>query len=142
MVFRSEKYIMSSEFATLKNEEVSEISLTIPNNFSVPMGQTKTFEVFKDIGTKNSAIRTLIRTSKYPDKWRPGKSFFAPVTMSIAGFQSESELTVYVERVSHARVRLCADVSNFAGAGQTANFTNASQTITAKIATFKSPFEN
>ena len=143
MDFKSKKYIMTSEFATLKNDEIIEVALQIPDRFVLPPFKTITFETFVRVDTKNALARVIMKSSKEPDIWRPGKNFLIKFMKNVAILGAiESGATVSIEQTSDKTVRLFCSMTNTAAINEPTEVYNASQTIIAKIATFKSPFES
>jgi hypothetical protein len=136
-----ENFIQSSDYASLKNDNVGTFTLYIGGSPALNDGDKYTYEAFYDMGRTNAGIRCQLSTDVAPTVfWSSASmSITLSATVSGGGGTSDYPTTVYVERISATRMRLVCNVYGIA-AGLTTTITGKYQTITANIATFLSPF--
>ena len=141
-------FIQHSDYKALGNDAEGEVSLEIPDTFSIPAnGGRVVFSSKLDIGTKNAPIICKISSSK-----RSG--YISPSSLLIV-FADRSEIDykgnhsdmgivsglVLIRRVNNKTISLeCHFNAEMTPAEVFVS--GARQTITAKIRTFTSPFKN
>lgn len=136
---KPERFQLTTDFATLKNDAQGQVSLALPNGASWGAGATGTFEAFLDIGSINAPMRVQMKSDRYGDNWCPGTSLQSQVTFNVGGSVYDDYVVINLERVSPTRVRLYCLIPNFSPFTMT--IVGATQTITASINTFLSPFQ-
>lgn len=138
----SNDFLLTSDLATLKNDTSENVlTLTIPNGMtfnpgSNPLIASRSFEV----GTINAGIRCVGSSSKYSGN-SLGTTLITDMNMNISGVGS-LPVTVYctLVRTSANTLEIQAYVEGFAGSPN--HTTLESQTITFRLSTFLSPFDN
>lgn len=134
---KPDNFILNSDYATLKNDAISSISLTLPSSTTVGARSVRIFSTDLEIGVAESSLRVRMMTTK-DNIWRPLStvSYVYPTGSSISGDPSYL-LYLCVNRVSPTTIRLSAFIPN--QYPSTATITGLSQTITAYVATFLPP---
>lgn len=139
-MYKLQRYIANSDFATLKNDASGQMDLHITGNFTIPAGGKRIFAVETELGTKNAPLRALMCSSKN-SKWQPCPCIEIILDNVVTGGATSSYPTIAcVERISDKILRLSCTIVNFNLQGEMHVGSN-DQVITAKVATFKSPFE-
>lgn len=129
--------IISSDFASLKNDNLGQLTLTIPAGAIIPAGGSTTWQVERELGTTNASMRTQMNSSLRPDDWTPGNMRIIDMVLNYSGTISTETGLVSLVRVTPTTIRLYCTQFN------TAPFNISvvtGQTVTAQIATFLSPF--
>ncbi len=137
------KFIIHSDFKMLANDGEGTMSLTIPNSFSISAGGHKEFFVDKVIGQRNAPIMAKMSSSKTSSFVAPATSLIIKVTetITIGGQTITSPVNnaVYIYRLNPTTLRMKIYFDN-RQAPSTKTISNAGQTITARIRTFRDPF--
>lgn len=137
-----ERFIQTSDFATLKNDSGSTtLSVTIPNgtvfNHSNPHLGTQTVSV----GTINAPVRSRMTTTKRGGNWMVSSFMLDTIVTQGAGLPVDFTYvwcTLY--RSSPSQMSLSIYIESFGGGP---NFTTREPfTVTAVFSTFLSPFDN
>lgn len=132
------KYILSSDFATLKNDDNAEVSITFPGSVAVATNAIKSYSADVTVGSTGACLRARVASSKDSTKWfscpalqltRTGIESGSPVPYGIFGSLS---------RIDATTVRVYAVVYNpYAG---TLTTESGDETFYFRINTFLSPF--
>lgn len=131
------KFITSTDWATLKNDAIGQIALTIPNGAIIPPFGSTTWYTEMQLGTRNASMRTQMQSSLKPTEWTPGNMRVIDMNLNYAGTPSLETGVVSIIRTTPTTVRLYCTHFN------TAPFNISvigNQTITANVSTFLSPF--
>jgi|GEM_PF-6334259 hypothetical protein len=140
MSHRINRYIANSGYATLKNDASGIVGIHITGGFSIPPGGKKVFETQRVLGTTSAPMRVLMKSSKN-NNWQPCVCLFTEIeNVTIAGMTTSQPVAVRIERISAQIVRIVCEIINFDFNGSMYVGAN-DNLITARIATFKSPFE-
>jgi len=132
-----ERFILTTDYAALKNDAVGRITLNITAGTVIPAGGSYTWFAELDLGTINASLRTQMESSLYPGQWSPGNLRIIDMYMDYAGTPSLESGAVSIVRVSPTRLRLYCTHFNFAPFNISVI---TGQTVTADIVTFLSPF--
>lgn len=134
-------FILTTDFATFKNDAIGQFTLTIPGSLVVLPNTFYSTSSSFDIGTAGAPARTYINSSAFPSKW-----FFGPALQILAtGNDSISGSVTYqcfivISRTSPTTVTATAYIpGNTTGPGILTTEPTA-RTITIKAATFIPPF--
>lgn len=131
-------FILTSDYAALKNDNRGRITLNIPAGAVIPAnGGSVTWAQEIELGTQNASLRTQMQSSLRPGEWTPGNMRAIDMTLNYSGSISTETGMVSVIRVSPTRLRLYCTHFNFAPFNISVV---TGQTITADISTFLSPF--
>lgn len=138
---KPESFIMTSDYASLANDERGTVSLTTTTGITVPPGGQHDFRATTTIGTRNAPIRALMSTSASPGVVVPCESIVITLTVEYAIDGNTYLYTTIANlyRSSPTEIRLEASVSNPLSFNITIN--GGVQTITADVRTFLSPHE-
>lgn len=133
---KPEDFILTTDYATLKNDAVTSLSIVLPSSVIISAAGTAMYSATATAGSAGSSIRTQIMSTK-DNKW------FTMNTVNYVYFSGASpggNYVVYVSlsRTSATTIRLLVSIPN--KTGSTMTITGLSQTITADIATFLPPF--
>lgn len=134
-------FIMSSDYATLKNDNSGRLSVTLPSSLNIPAATVQTYTDTVTMGVAGGALRARINSSK-GDGWHAYpvvvySSSTGGSLPSFPGIDIAYDIFVNVHRTSPTQVRLTVAIPN--GWGETLSITGLSQTITAHVATFLPP---
>lgn len=135
-----EKFIMSSDFASLKNDDEVTITVTVPGSQSVAAGDKWTATTDMTAGTKNASLRSQVTASKAPNDTYALPNIYVTRNGTVSGFPSPYSLYAFLTRVSPTTIRATAMILNPYGATLTGEA--GSETFTFKVRTFRSPFED
>lgn len=140
------RYILNSDYATLKNDEEVTLSIDIPNSFTITPGRAVTFSATATGGQKSAGMRWSISSSKYPNVNLVSPTFTIPCKCSV-NFQGEhmewtDTMTGFLYRSGPRTIKMDI-IPNYSYVVQVAGATisECGQRITAKVQTFLSPFE-
>lgn len=133
---KPENFITSSDYATLKNDAVGSLSVTLPSSTAVPGSTTVSWTDTITIGTPGSSIRSRVSSTKNGVVYA-GNSVSFYSTTGGSGPAADYYIYTAVHRVSATQVRLTVFIQNSYGSTQT--ITGLAQTITARVATFLPP---
>lgn len=135
-----ENFISTTDFATLKNDEVGTITLALPNTASIAASGVATYSSVLTIGVVGSSVRSRITSTSNTKVFCTGTVGYSSTTGAtvggVGGFGYD--LYVAVHRISPTQIQLSAHIPN--PYGSTMDITGLSQTLTATIATFIPPF--
>lgn len=134
---KPQRFILDSDYASLKNDSKGRIALVIPSGAVIPAGGSVTWSSELEIGTRNATMRTQMVSSLVPDQWTPGNMRAIDMLMNYSGSPSLETGMVSVIRVSPTRIRLYCTHFNFAPFNISVI---TGQTVTADVVTFLSPF--
>lgn len=134
-------FILSTDYATYKNDATGQLSLTIPASIVIAPNTSYTTSQSVNIGTNGAPARTFINHSAQPTRWyiAPQIQVVASGIDSIIGAR-DYFYYIYVTRTSPTTVTVNVEIPNYSfGAG---NLTTESvaRNVTVKIATFIPPF--
>lgn len=134
-------FILSTDYATYKNDAVGQVSLVIPASIVIAPNTSYTATQSVTLGTRGAPARTFINHSAEPTRWHiaPQIQVVASGIDSISGAR-DYFYYVYITRTSPTSVTLNIEIPNLAfGAG---NLTTESlaRTVTVNVATFIPPF--
>lgn len=130
---KPKKYILNSEFATLKNDsDTKTITVSIPAT-SIPGGGTiQTYTGTATLGDVGSPIEYDINYSSTTRRWKTARFDF--VENEGLGTQYQGAVFIYKSGASTVTVRVVVFNGN-AGA-----VTKNARTVTVRVRTFLSPF--
>ena len=140
------RYILNSDYATLKNDAEVSLSIDLPNSFTITPGTPRTFSATATGGQKSAGMRWSVSSSKYPNVNLVSSTFTIPCKCSLVyqGEQMEWDdvMTGFIYRSGPRTVRMDI-IPNYSYLVQIAGATisNCGQRVTAKLQTFLSPFE-
>ncbi|MDR1032715.1 MAG: hypothetical protein LBL84_01735 [Candidatus Nomurabacteria bacterium] len=128
------RFILNTDYASLANDAATMLSITIPTGVSIPYDQiVELASQTVQLGSTNAPIRVALSSSSNTGVITPCRSITVFVTTNLSSFDP---VGVVVQRIGGNQVRLVA-VSSM---GPARTITGGSQTITARISTFLSPF--
>lgn len=148
---KSARFILNSDYTTVRNTGVAEITLTIPDSFSPPyidpQGGTIPYQTIAsgtaEMGNASDSIFIYYTSSRY-DYITTGwfgetKPDGARVISSVSG--EVDYHSVYIDvYVTGAHVEIKVRAMGPSSSNETLTYTGFGQTITAHILTFKDPF--
>lgn len=132
------KFILSTDFATLKNDASASISITVPGSFTVSGSTVWSSSQDITLGQTAASIRGRVRSSKNPLLYlnnsavsyaRNGSDSFGPVIY---------DLLATITRVNPTTLRLTVSIRSPYGTNMTTE--SGAETITFWVSTFLSPF--
>lgn len=139
---KPENFILTTDYATLKNDAIGQMVLSITSGVTIASLSSYTYETFLDIGQINAGVRGYIGTTKFADLYAVFNGSFDVRILTryntTGNPTTELYLTTILERISPTRLRLYCQVGNpFAFSITVMD----SQTVTFELATFLSPFQ-
>lgn len=134
-----QNFIVSSDYASVKNDAIGRLVLTIPNGATIPPnGGSTTWSQDLVIGTVNASLRTQMQSSLRPDEWTLGQFRTIDMTLNYPGIGVSVESgAVSIIRINPTTIRLYCTHFNFSPSTITVV---GGQTITADVVSFLSPF--
>lgn len=135
-------FIMSSDYATLKNDNKGTLSLYLGQSPVLAYGDVYTYETSMELGTANASIRCQIRSDVAPTVIYAAPQIqvtLQATTSTTPATVADYPATAYVVRTSATTIKLKCTVMGGA-VDLTQQITGKFQTITADIVTFLSPF--
>lgn len=143
MTINLSRFIKNTDFKGLGNDNEATITLTIPSSFTIPAGNSITrFYTDVQVGSRNCPITARINNSRNASFWSPATAITVKAdnsSMPSYGSLGPRYSSANIYRINATTLRLEA-VFATSGEPQTVTCTGASQTVTAKIRTFKDPF--
>ena len=137
---KPENFIQTTDYATLKNDDRGTMQLVMPTNLLILTTSSYTFETFLNVGTRNASVRVRMKSDRYTGEWAVGNSLVTRITYNMPPIGTfDDPFVATVERVSPSTLRLYLTISN--NTPYPVTTTGPTQTITAEIRTFLSPFE-
>ena len=137
------RFIINSDYATLKNDDEGELSITLPDSFTVTT-TPQTFRATATIGEKSAGMRWRVASSKYPGVNLLTPNFRIPckVTITYQGQSTTIDSYMYgsIYR-SGPRIVEMIIIPNYSAGVDSFRVFDIAQTITAKLQTFITPFE-
>lgn len=103
---------ITSDFATLKNDNSGDISVTFPGSFSVPGNGLSQFTNTINIGTRGAALRTRASSSKDSNTWYVCSSLSYMRTGMSGGFSASYSVVAAASRTSPTTITVVALVLN------------------------------
>jgi len=134
---KSDRFTLNTDFDTFKNDNKGQITITLPQ---VVIGAGATYVQSQDlvIGTKNTALRAIISSSKDSNRKYLGTALYRFMQGTVLGFPAFYGVYVSISRLNASTVRLQINIYN----SQSDPLTTAAgaETFTAYLTTFLSPF--
>jgi hypothetical protein len=132
---KSEKYIMSSDYATLANDSnTATITVPIPAT-SITSGTPQEYTSVADIGTIGSPIEYDISSSMTNTIWKGTAGYYC-LFVENTGAANQYQYIVFVLKSSATQVTVRVIV--FYGGG--GSITKTARTVTVRVRTFIPPF--
>jgi len=136
---KPENFILNSDYATLKNDGSTTLSVTLPDTLSIPPSTTYSISATASLGVAGASTRQRISSTKNAIQYITKSvvySYTSGATVIGEPFVYWS-IFVFINRRTSDSVDLTVFIPN--QYGNTMNITGLSQTITAKVATFLPP---
>lgn len=131
------KFILSTDFATLKNDDSGTATVTVPGSMSVAAGATWSSTSTVTLGEGVSTVRANCNASRTSD-WYNANQLSIWRTGTVGGSPTTYTLLSKITRTSSSTVELYVGIYN--NYASTLTTQSGSETITYKIATFLPPF--
>lgn len=138
MSSQPEKFIQTSDYATLKNDASGTISITLTSGTVIAGGGTLTVDATATIGTTSASVRSYMVASNASTKFCIGTSLSFKCNITQLGYTYDYSPVANIERVSGSTVRLYCNIINFSPSDTLT--ISETVTVTATIRTFLSPF--
>lgn len=137
-----ENFSLNTDYTALKNDGNNTIELNITTGMTIPSNGQYTW--FRDyvIGKKNASVRALMNTSREPSDWNVGTSLSVDLRVrynTTGSPEGDEGNMVSIVRIAPNVIRIYMTYTNVQSFSVT--ILGYAQTITARIATFLSPFE-
>ena len=145
------RFILNSDYTTVRNTGVTEITLTIPNSFSPPyidpQGGTIPYQTIvsgsAEVGDASDSIYVYYTSSRFDyitTGWYGStKPDGAKAVSSIYGEEDYHDVYIDILKTgTHVEMKVTA--MGPSNSNETLTYTGFGQTITAHILTFKDPF--
>lgn len=139
-------FIINTNFATLKNDAKGDISIVIPESFTVDIGSVPLSQEI-NLGTLSAGMHTTFTSSKYPNVGLVASQVSVPCQItyqSASGGQVTrlSSLNCYIYRSGVGTVRMEISPSIPGDiASSAATIAGAGQIVTCHVLTMINPFE-
>lgn len=136
---KASDFIQTSDYATLKNDAKTTLTVTLPATASIGASSVGTWTSTTTVGVPGSSIRARISSSVGSTVYMMNTVAYSSSTgATVSGMPIGYDIYATVHRVSATQVRLSVFIPN--PYGDTMNITGLARTITAVIATFLPPF--
>ena len=135
---KPQRFILTTDYATLKNDATGTISVTLPSSASIGAASTSSWTTALTIGESGSSFRARITSSAGGGSFVGNSVVYISTSgASLSGSSIGFDLYIAVHRTSSTELSLTAFIPNPYGSTLTIN--NLSRTITASVATFLPP---
>lgn len=135
---KPENFILTTDYATLKNDDRNDaLSVTVPSSQTVGAGAVYSITDTVTVGSNVASIRSRMRSSKETN-WYVTQSLHILRTGTVSGSPASYDVLAVVTRQTATTVRLTAFIRN--PYGSTLTGASGSETFTAVVNTFLSPF--
>lgn len=136
---KPQNFILSTDYAALKNDGKATLSVTLPSSIVIPASTTQTWTSTVDVGTAGASIRSRITSTKDGLTWFGNTvSYYYSTGSTVGGFSADYFIYVSVSRVGATSVQLTVFMPNQYGSSMTVS-SGLARTITAVFATFIPP---
>jgi hypothetical protein len=133
-----ENFISTTDYATLKNDATTTLSVTVAGALSIATSTIHTDTTSATLGTAGAILRGQINSSRASSTWYVANAASFTRTGTVGGVGSSYSLNVSIIRTAATTVQLIAAIYNpYASALTTQAGT---ETITYSINSFLSPF--
>lgn len=128
------RFILNSDYATLKNDAEGVVQLTVPNLVNIPAsGDNVVYKATLQIGTPSAGLRSYVTSSKYAYALS-SPSFFLACKQD--GYNSSASVDIS-RNGQNIELRV-----TFASAyGAATKYTGMGQVLTLHVETFVDPFQ-
>jgi hypothetical protein len=133
-----EEFILTTDYATLKNDDSGTFQLVVPGSMSIASGATYTNSSDVILGDDSVNLRSQINSSRASTIWVATTQLDLPRTGTVLGSPSPYTLFTTVDRVGTNTIRVAAAIFN--NAANTLTTQSGAETITFDLRTFLSPF--
>lgn len=137
---RPESFILTTDYATLKNDSAAPITLqvTISSGVSIPGNSVYSVAANATVNSNSADIRSIIHSSKNSAYYLVASSTYYMRSGTVLGFPGfECKVYAAISRESATQIRLTAIIKNPYSSPLV--FEAGDETITAYITTFISP---
>lgn len=134
---KPEQFIVTSDYATLKNDATGAVSVTFPGSQSIASNQLRTYTNTATLGTRGASLRTRIMSSKH-GSWYSCSTLSFSRNANMGGMTVPYSISAFVTRTQPDEVTVIVSVLN----PYDTSITTASgnETFTFELSTFLSPF--
>lgn len=131
---RPSRFILNSDYATLKNDAEGVVQLTVPGLVNIPAGGANVvYKATLQIGSPSAGLRSYVTSSKYSYALS-SPSFFLACKQD--GYDSSASVDI-----SRNGLLIELRVTFAAAYGQATQYTDMGQTLTLHAETFVDPFQ-
>lgn len=135
---RPEEFILTTDYATLKNDDSGTFQLVVPGSMSIGSGTTYTNSIDITLGSDSVNTRSQINSSRASTVWVAASQVDFPRTGTVGGSPSPYTLFTIITRIGTNTLQISASIFN-SNVG-TLTTQSGAETITFDIRTFLSPF--
>lgn len=142
-MYNPEKFILSTDFATLKNDADTTVQVTFPGSQIIagsvgPAGSYAERHVDVNIGAQGAISRIQISSSKDSNIIHPARNVFYTRNGTVLGFSATYTIDAFVYRISPTTMRCSLFVPNPYSDPLTTE--SGDETMTFEVNTFLPPF--
>lgn len=131
------KFIYTSDYATLQNDDTGTASITVPSNIGVSAGSIDSQYVDIVVGSPQSEVIIRISSSKLGASKFYGGMLGVNRTGIVSGSPTPYTIYAFVSRVSATTLRCMVMIDN--GSAATLQGAAGTETFTFKVKTFVAP---
>lgn len=135
---RPEEFILTTDYATLKNDDSGTFQLVVPGSMAILSGASYVNSLNVTIGSNSVNTRSQINSTKSSTIWTASSQVDFPRTGTVGGSPSPYTLFTTINRIGTSTLQLSASIFNSSAGTLTTEA--GSDTITFDIRTFLSPF--
>lgn len=135
---RPEEFILTTDYATLKNDDSGTFQLVVPGSMNISSGGIYSNITTVTIGGNSVNTRSQINSSRDSTLWLAASQVDFQRTGTVGGSPSPYTLFTSINRIGIGELELRIAIVNVAAGTLTTQAGN--ETITFDIRTFKSPF--
>ena len=135
-----ENFILTTDFATLKQDGVGTITINVPGSISIPASGSYSYIQTADIevGTAGAGVRSKIATSRQGGRLYNTTKLVSFSTGKAGAFNTTYSTDAYISRVSPTTLRAVILIPN--SYGTTLVTSPTPELFTFKFSTFLPPF--
>lgn len=135
---RPEEFILTTDYATLKNDDSGTFQIVVPGSFNIGSGSSYYNPTDIILGSDSVNTRSQINSSRSSTVWTAASQVDFQRTGTVGGSPAGYSLLTSINRVDNDTLRIAVNIFNvYAG---TLTTQSGSETITFDIRTFLSPF--
>jgi len=109
---KPESFIANSDFATLKNDAIGDVTVTFPGAQNLAADEVRSYTATIELGIKGASLRSRLASSKDSNRYYACSSIDLPRTGTVFGMPASYSIIASLSRTSSTTVTVFAVVMN------------------------------